>query len=387
MRRVLLVMTVTAVSLIAAPVARGADSAHVAGYAAVDGVKTPNDLVFGAHSRFRVAGHIDDVVDGQSALRLGVRPVPDDNGKATCPATELPIASVFDFDADLSASDFAVDLPSGAWNIAHNVLVCFYFHHRDNSVTRGSENLVFRAPIDTIAISVPASTPGAASGAAASLLLSVTGETDGGYAGQVRIQPAAIPCGASSGDTSKLPDTITTIRADVTSPGDARFYEGVYAALSPAGIDVNIAPIIATPGTYRVCAWIGPTAEAPVFSTSTTFEITPGAGSPVSRRAAGRVTFGSTRSRRPRKRVFRAGSATCVRGCTVTFTAKAGGSTVARGSARLRDAGKVTVRLTLSKAAARKLRRRHKLAVTVRVVVKAVDTKTVTRTKKLTLKG
>ena len=199
--------------------------------------------MYGARGFFRVAGHIDDGPAGTSNLELDVRPISNEGGDAACPASPAPAASVVDSNVAV-ADDFDVGFASGTWNVGHAVLICFYFHHHDNSVTQTSETVTFRAPIDTIALAVPASVPADDTGAATSLLLSVTGETDSQYAGQVRIQPASIPCGVSAGDTSKRSDTVTT----------------------------------------------------------------------VTRRAAGRVTFSSKRSARPRKRASRAGSATRVRG-------------------------------------------------------------------------
>lgn len=383
-----LVLIGVVLSLVAPSAAWATDSARVSGYVAAGSSSTPLDLVYGVHGYLKIAGHIDDGPSGPAGLQLDVRPFADETGTASCPGTEP--APVGGFDNNIAVgNDFDQGFASGVWTVGHRVLMCFWFHHHDSSVTQTSEVLTFRDPVDTIVLTPPASIAAVPAGQSGSMVIKVAGESDHQYAGQLRIQPGSSACASRFSDTSTIPAGAPTAVGDIANPGDQRFYEAYYAGLNPAGINVNLGAVASTPGTYRVCAWIGPSADAPAFSTSSTFAVTGSAQQSGANRPSANGSFaffGKSKKAKVTKGAFAAGSASCNGACSIKATASAGGRTVARGSRTLRSAGRATLKLRLTKAAARRLRERRHLTVRVTVTVTPTGGAPKTSVRTLTLR-
>lgn len=157
-----LVGTMLLALLVSVPAAFAADSAHVSGYYPAQ--SNPQDLVFGVHGYVKVTGHIDDGPPGAYGLTLGARAFDNSSGSATCPGAEPAFSGGQLENNTAVGNDFDVQLYSGTITLAHRVLMCFYFHHKDNSVTQSSETIDLRDPIDNISVTAPASVPTAKAG-------------------------------------------------------------------------------------------------------------------------------------------------------------------------------------------------------------------------------
>ena len=370
--------------LVSVPAAFAADSAHVSGYYPAQ--SDPQDLVFGVHGYVKVTGHIDDGPPGAYGLTLGARAFDNSSGSATCPGAEPAFSGGQLENNTAVGNDFDVQLYSGTITLAHRVLMCFYFHHKDNSVTQSSETIDLRDPIDNISVTAPASVPTAKAGESSLVLLTITGKSDHQYGGAIRIQPASAACGANAADTSTLPAGAPSVSGDIANPGDLRSYTKFYAALNPPGVNQNLGSISATPGTYRICSWL-PASGAAAFAGSSTFTITASGGSPPP--AAPTFAFTAKSKVKVSGGKFGTGTATCTTACSITSTAKIGKTKVASATGTLPTAGTVALKLKLTKAAANRLKhaRRHRLSVKVTVVVTPANGAPITKTKTLVLSG
>lgn len=375
--------TVLLAVLAGAPTAFATDSAHVSGY--YPALADPQDLVFGVHGYVKVTGHIDDGPPGAHGLELGARAFDNSSGSATCPGSEPAFSGGQLENTNAVGNDFDVQLYSGTITLARRVLMCFYFHHKDNSVTQSSETINLRDPVDNVSVTAPASVPAAKAGESSFALLTVTGESDHQYAGAIRIQPASAACGTNAADTSTLPAGAPSVSGDIANPGDLRSYPKFYAALNPPGINQNLGPISATPGTYRICSWL-PASGAAAFASSSTFTITASSGG-TPPPAAPTFAFTAKSKVKVSRGKFSAGIATCAGACSITSTAKIGKTKVASATGTLPAAGTLALRLKLTKAAAKRLKhaRRHRLSVKVSVVVTPAGGAPITKTKTLLL--
>jgi len=247
-----------AVVPVAAPITTEADSAHVYG---VDTHHKPIDLVYGVHGFFNVRGTIDGSGGGAQGLAVLVHPIDNSSGQASCPSTSPKATGLFD--SYLAAgSTFDLTYSSGIWTLGHRVRFCFYFAHRDGSETETFEDVTFRDPIDRVTLKA-SDLPAAKAGAPRLLTVTLGGESDHQYSGLIRVHPASKACGATY-----VADT--GIAGTIPYPGGVRYWSRFYAASKAKGPTLNVGSL--GRGTYRICAWLGPT-RAPVYKTSTTFRI------------------------------------------------------------------------------------------------------------------
>ena len=239
----------------ASPVALAPDTAQVYG---IDSALKPIELVYGVHGYFKLRGMIDESRAGAQGLTVLVHPVDNSSGQAACPSTAPKATGLFD---NFSAVDSPFDIAyaSGVWTLAHKVRFCFYFVHHDGSQTQSSQDVTFRDPVDKVTVKVANVKPKASR----TVTVTLGGESDHQYGGQLRVHPAAKPC-----EETYASDT--GVGSSIPNPFGVRYWSRFYGASKAKGPTVNLSSL--RKGTYRVCAWIG-AASNPAFKTSTTFKI------------------------------------------------------------------------------------------------------------------
>jgi len=252
---VIAVLGCVVVALVASPVALASDAAQVYG---VDTALKPIELVYGVHGYFKLRGVIDELPAGAQGLTVLVHPVDNSSGQAACPSTPPKATGLFD-DFVAVGSRFDIAYASGVWTLARKVRFCFYFVHHDGSETQSSQDVTFRDPIDKVTLKV------ANVKRKASRMVTVTigGESDHQYSGQLRVHPAAKPC-----EETYASDT--GVGSNIPNPFGVRYWSRFYGTSKTKGPTLNLSSL--RKGTYRVCAWIG-AANNPAFKTSTTFKI------------------------------------------------------------------------------------------------------------------
>lgn len=237
------------------PVALAPDTAEVYG---IDTASKPIELVYGVHGYLKLRGMIDESRAGAQGLTVLVHPVDNSSGQAACPSPAPKATGLFD-DFLAVGSPFDVAYASGVWTLAHNVRFCFYFVHHDGSQTQSSQDVTFRDPVDKVVVNVANVIPKASR----RVTVTLGGESDHQYSGQLRVHPAAKPC-------QRTYASETGVEGDIPNPFGVRYWSRFYGRSKTKGPTLNLSTLAR--GTYRVCAWIGP-ANNPVSRASTTFKI------------------------------------------------------------------------------------------------------------------